>query len=226
VSAAVDTSASADGIRVLLADDHRFFRDGVRLLLDATPGIIVVGEAGTGEEAVTLAERLLPDVVLMDLNMPVIDGIEATRRIIATSPHIRILILTMYEDDGSVFAALRAGARGYLLKGANADEVLRATRGVASGEAIFGPAIAERLAVYFATPRPAALWNAFPGLTDREREVLTWLARGASNAEIAHALFLSPKTVRNHVSNIFGKLQIADRTEAILRARDAGLGGP
>jgi len=215
-----------EAIRVLLADDHRFFRDGVRLLLDATPGLAVVGEASTGEEAVALAEALQPDVVLMDLNMPALDGIEATRRIVVTSPHIRVLILTMYEDEASVFAALRAGARGYLLKGADADEVLRATRGAANGEAIFGPAVAGQLLGYFATPRPPAAWNAFPGLTEREREVLACLARGASNAEIAQQLYLSPKTVRNHVSNIFGKLQIADRTEAIIRARDAGLGDP
>lgn len=213
-----------DTIRILLADDHRFFRDGVRLVLDATADTEVAGEASTGEEAVALTERLQPDVILMDLNMPGMGGIEATRRIVATSPHVRALVLTMYEDDDSVFAALRAGARGYLLKGADEEELLRAIRAVYRGEAIFGPAIAERLMGYFAGPRATALWQAFPELTDREREVLVRLARGAGNAGIARELYLSPKTVANHVSNIIGKLQVADRAEAMARARAAGLG--
>jgi DNA-binding NarL/FixJ family response regulator len=211
-------------IRIILADDHRFFRDGVRLLLDAVADTTVVGEAGTGREAVVLAETLQPDVILMDLNMPGMSGIEATRRIVGTSPHVGVLVVTMYEDDDSVFAALRAGARGYLLKGADEDEVLRAIRGVARGEAIFGPAIARRLMGYFAGPRMTTLWRAFPDLTEREREVLARIAQGHGNAAIAAELSLSPKTVRNHISNIFSKLQVADRAEAIARAREAGLG--
>ena len=211
-------------IRVVLADDHRFFRDGVRLLLDATADTEVVGEAGAGEEVIALAEALQPEVILMDLHMPGVNGIEATRRILHTSPHISVVVLTMYEDDDSIFAAMRAGARGYLLKGADRDELLRAVRAVASGEAIFGPAIARRLMGYFSGPRLSTLWQAFPDLTDREREVLARIAQGQSNAAIAADLYLSPKTVRNHISNIFSKLQVADRAEAIARARQAGLG--
>jgi DNA-binding NarL/FixJ family response regulator len=211
-------------IRVILADDHRFFRDGVRLLLDATADTEVVGEAGAGEEVIALAEALQPEVILMDLHMPGVNGIEATRRILHTSPHISVVVLTMYEDDDSIFAAMRAGARGYLLKGADRDELLRAVRAVASGEAIFGPAIARRLMGYFSGPRLSTLWQAFPDLTDREREVLARIAQGQSNAAIAADLYLSPKTVRNHISNIFSKLQVADRAEAIARARQAGLG--
>ena len=214
----------SEPIRIIVADDHRFFRDGIRLLLDAMPDTEVVGEAGTGEEAIALAETLQPDVILMDLNMPGVGGIEAARRIVTTSPHVGVLVVTMYEDDDSVFAAMRAGARGYLLKGADEAELLGAIRAVARGEAIFGPAIARRLMGYFAGPRMTTLWQAFPGLTDREREVLTRIAQSRSNAEIAAELFLSPKTVRNHISNIFSKLQVADRAEAIARARAAGLG--
>ena len=216
---------AGDTIEIVLADDHRFFRDGVRLLLDGISDIDVVGEAMTGEEAAALAESLQPDVVLMDLNMPGGGGIEATRRIVHTSPHVRVLVLTMYEDDDSVFAAMRAGARGYLLKNANPDELVRAIRVVGDGEAIFGPAIARRLMQYFATPRPPVPRQLFPELTDREREILALIAAGQSNEAIAEQLFLSLKTVRNHVSNIFGKLQVADRAQAIVRAREAGLGG-
>ena len=216
---------AGDTIDIVLADDHRFFRDGVRLLLDGISDIDVVGEATTGEEAAALAESLQPDVVLMDLNMPGGGGIEATRRIVHTSPHVRVLVLTMYEDDDSVFAAMRAGARGYLLKNANPDELVRAIRVVGDGEAIFGPAIARRLMQYFATPRPLVPRQLFPELTDREREILALLAAGRSNEAIAEQLYLSLKTVRNHVSNIFGKLQVADRAQAIVRAREAGLGG-
>lgn len=157
--------------------------------------------------------------------MPGSDGIEATRQILHTSPHIKVLVLTMYEDDTSVFAALRAGACGYLLKGANQAELLRALRAVASGEVIFGAGIAQRVLGYFAAPRPAAVpWQAFPDLTDREREILSLIAHGRSNAQIAERLCLSPKTVRNHITNIFSKLQVADRAEAIMRAQEAGLG--
>jgi DNA-binding NarL/FixJ family response regulator len=213
-----------DHIRILVADDHGQFRAGIRAMLRREAELELVGEVATGAEAVSAAETLQPDVVLMDLHMPDLNGIEATRRILETSPHIRILVLTMFEDDDSVFAALRVGARGYLLKGADKAEIVRAIRALERGEAIFGPEIAQRLMHYFAAPRPTPAVLAFPELTDRERELLTLIAQGWSNAEIADRLVVSLKTVRNHVSNIFSKLQVADRTEAILRARSAGLG--
>jgi DNA-binding NarL/FixJ family response regulator len=211
-------------IRVLIADDHPRFRDGMRIMLRREGDLEIVGEAATGAEAIGLAETHQPDVVLMDLHMPDVNGVEATRRILETSPHIRILVITMYEDDDSVFAALRAGARGYLLKGADKGEILRAIRAVSSGEAIFGPAIAHRLMHYFATQLPPTLQQPFPELTEREREILSMIAQGWSNSEIASRLIVSLKTIRNHVSNIFSKLEVADRTQAILRARKAGLG--
>jgi DNA-binding NarL/FixJ family response regulator len=214
----------AERIRVLIADDHDRFREGLRALLGAAPDVEVAGDVATGDDAVARARALQPDVVLMDVKMPGLDGIEATRRIVHTSPHIAVLVLTMLEDDDSVFAALRAGARGYLLKGALKAEILRAVRAVASGEAIFGPAIARRLMQYFAAPRPSALAQAFPELTERERDVLRLIAEHHPNLEIAERLGLSPKTVRNHVSNVFSKLQVADRAQAIIRARGAGLG--
>lgn len=210
-------------IHLLLADDHAHFRAGIRALLLTEADMVVVGEAATGEETVTRAATMQPDVVLMDVNMPGLNGIEATRRIVASSPHMAVLVLSMFEDDASVFAALQAGARGYLLKGAPKAEVLRAIRAVVSGEAIFGPAIARRLMTYFATPRPALPAHTFPELTDREREILTLIAQHHTNAEIAQQLSLSDKTVRNYVSNICAKLQVVDRAEAILRAREAGL---
>ncbi len=213
-----------DTLRVLLADDHPFFRDGMRLFLETTPDIAVVGEAATGQEAVARAETLAPDVVLMDIRMPGLSGIEATRRILAANPAVRVLVVTMFEDDATVFTALRAGARGYILKDAGKDDVLRAIRAVGRGEGIFSPGIAARLIDFFATSRPAAPREAFPTLTARERELLHLLARGASNAQIAKLLSLSTKTVANYVSNILGKLQAADREEAVLRAREAGLG--
>jgi DNA-binding NarL/FixJ family response regulator len=213
-----------DRIRILVADDHRQFREGIRAMLRREAELELVGEVATGAEAISAAESLQPDIVLMDLHMPDVNGIEATRRILETSPHIRILMLTMFEDDDSVFAALRVGARGYLLKGADKAEIMRAIRAVERGEAIFGPAIAQRLMHYFATPRPTPALTAFPELTDREREVLVLIAQGWSNSEIAARLVVSLKTVRNYASNIFSKLQVADRTEAILRARNAGLG--
>ncbi len=212
-----------DTIRILLADDHPFFRDGVRVLLDSVADTEVVGEAGSGEEAIELAAALQPDVVLMDINMPGTNGIEATRRILDTSPHVAVLIVTMYEDDDSVFSAIRAGARGYLLKGADRAEVLRAIRAVAGGDAIFGPAIARRLIGFFA-PATSSSPPLFPELTEREREILALIAGGTANADIAGRLYLSPKTVRNNVSNILSKLQVASRAEAIVRAREAGLG--
>jgi DNA-binding NarL/FixJ family response regulator len=211
-------------IRVLIAEDNARFRDGLRALLSSAPGFELAGEVGTGEEAATRARALQPDVVLMDLRMPGLDGIEATRRIVQDSPHIAVLALTMLEDDDSVFAAMRAGARGYLLKGTLKAEILRAIQGVASGEAIFGPAIARRLMQYFATARPPGLAQTFPELTEREGEILVLIAQGRTNPEIAERLCLSLKTVRNHVSNIFSKLQVADRAQAVVRAREAGLG--
>jgi DNA-binding NarL/FixJ family response regulator len=220
--------------RILIADDHPVFRYGLRALLMAEPDMELVGEATSGDEVIEHAARLHPDVILMDLNMPGRTGIEATRRILESQPQIGILVLTMFDDD-SVFAAMRAGARGYLLKGAEGDETLRAIRAVRRGEAIFSPAIAQRLIHYFAShlhdspsqsmdassdSRPAV----FPELSGREREILEFIAQGYTNSAIAERLVLSPKTVRNHVSNIFGKLQVADRAEAIIRAREAGLG--
>ncbi len=215
---------ASDPVCVLIADDHPIFRDGLRALLASAPGVELVGEATTGEEAVSLAAELQPDVVVMDVQMPGIGGIEATRRIIRDGPNIRILVVTMFEDDGTVFQAMRAGARGYVLKGANYAEMLRAIRAVGTGEAIFSPKIAVRLMDFFSSIRPATIPQAFPELSDREREILDLIAQGHKNTDIAHHLFLSPKTVRNHVSNILHKLQVADRTEAIIRAREAGLG--
>ena len=208
---------------LLIADDHADFREGLRALLESVADLEVVGEATTGEEAVALATRLQPDVVLMDINMPGLNGIEATRRILHTSPHISVLMLTMFEDDDSVFAAVRAGARGYVLKGALKAEILRAIEVVSSGEAIFGPAIARKLIHFFAGPRPAAP-EIFPELTDREREILTLMTQHLTNPEIAERLAISQKTVRNQVSNILSKLQVVDRAQAIIRAREAGLG--
>jgi DNA-binding NarL/FixJ family response regulator len=214
----------ADALRVLIADDHPVFRSGLRALLEVEDGFEVVGEAGTGTDAVQKALDLQPDVVVMDLRMPELDGVEATRRIVAASPHVSTVVLTMFDDDDSVFAAMRAGARGYLLKGANQADIVRAIALVGSGGAMFGPAIAERVVEFFARPRPAAQSMAFPELTDREREILAFVADGRANPEIAHRLGISEKTVRNHVSNIFTKLAVADRAQAIVRARQAGLG--
>ncbi len=210
-------------IRVLIADDNPGFRHGLRALLRSATETEVAGEASTGEEAITLADRLQPDVVLMDIKMPDLNGVEATRRIMASSPHIGVLMLTMVEDDDAVFAAMRAGARGYLVKGALKAEVLRAIRAVSSGEAIFGPSIARRLIDYFSVPRSVSD-QLFPELTVREREILRLIAEHLTNPEIAARLSLSPKTVRNVASSIFAKLQVTDRAEAIVRARDAGLG--
>jgi DNA-binding NarL/FixJ family response regulator len=213
-----------DKLRILIAEDSAPFRQGLRGLLQSVDSLEVVGEATSGQEAIQLAGQLQPDIVLMDLQMPGLNGIEATRQIVYTSPHISILMLTMFEDDESVFAALRAGARGYLLKGTLKAEIVRTIQGVASGEAIFGPTIARRLMQYFSAPRPTAPPQAFPELTEREREILDLIAQHHTNVEIAERLSLAPKTVRNHVSNIFTKLQVIDRAQAIIRAREAGLG--
>lgn len=213
--------------RVLIVDDHPIFREGLRGTLSTAADLEVVGECGDGREAVAAAERLQPDLVLMDLHMPGIGGVDATRQIVTASPHITVLVLSMLADDDPVFAALRAGARGYLLKGARPEDILRAVRSVARGEAVFGPGIAERVLAYFAEAHARPQPPAFPELTAREREVLALVATGARNAEIASRLHLSPKTVRNHISNIFAKLQVADRADAIAAARTAGLGlGP
>jgi DNA-binding NarL/FixJ family response regulator len=212
-----------DALRVLIADDHPLFRKGMRALLTATPEIEVVGEAATGQETIELAATLQPEVIIMDLQMPGVNGIEATRQILQVSPHIRILVVTLFEDDEFVFTALRAGARGYILKDAKEEEMVRAIRAVGGGEAIFSPAIATRLMEFFATPRTGVSKEIFPALTEREREILQLIARGASNNDIATTLMLSVKTVSNYASNIFSKLQVADRAQAIIRARDAGL---
>jgi DNA-binding NarL/FixJ family response regulator len=214
----------SEPIRILIADDHPLFRAGLRSLLESVPDTDVVGEATSGQAAVELACTLTPDVVVMDLNMPDLNGIEATRQIVQKTNDIHVLVMTMHEDDESVFSALRAGAHGYQLKGAAQAETLRAIRAVANGEAIFGPAIAARLQSYLTTPPTADPSDAFPELTERELEVLHLLAERLSNAEIAAKLFLSQKTVRNYVSGILAKLQVADRAEARLIARAAGLG--
>jgi DNA-binding NarL/FixJ family response regulator len=211
-------------VRVLLADDHPVYRDGLAALLGSLDGVDVVGTAADGVEAVDRARELQPDVVVMDVQMPRLDGIEATRAITADSPHIGVVVLTMAEEDQTLFAAMRAGARGYLLKGANQAEIVRAITAVAQGEAIFGPAIARRVAEFFSAAPVADVGSPFPQLTAREHEILALVAAGRSNAQIASELYLSPKTVRNNVSNIFAKLHVADRAEAIIRARNAGLG--
>ena len=219
-----ETVPAQELLRVLLVDDHPVYRDGLAMMLRATGDVDVVATVANGREAVDAAGQHVPDVVVMDLRMPDLDGIEATRRILAQSPRTGVLVLTMYEDDDSVFAAMRAGARGYLLKGAKGEEILRAVTAIGEGGAIFGPEIAGRIAAYFSGKASDPSADQFTVLTAREREVLELLAAGQSNTVIARRLFLSPKTVRNHVSNIFAKLHFADRAEAIVKARRAGLG--
>jgi DNA-binding NarL/FixJ family response regulator len=209
-------------LRIVIADDHPMYREGVAQLLTDEPDVETVAQVSSGSEAVLAASQMQPDVVVMDLNMPGIGGIEATRQIVATSPHIGVLVLTMMEDEDSVFAAMRVGATGYLVKDAGKDEILRAVRSVAAGSAVFGPTIARQLIQYFSA-NPTEPPDPFPDLTEREREVLTLIARGENNSTIAKALFISPKTARNHVSNILAKLHVADRAHAIVRARDAGV---
>ncbi|MCB0180249.1 MAG: response regulator transcription factor, partial [Anaerolineae bacterium] len=201
-----------DKLTILIADDHPVFRKGLRALLASMPTTELVGEATTGEEAINLAEQLQPDVILMDLQMPGGGGLPAIRQIVQTSPHIRILVVTMFEDDDSVFAAMRAGARGYVLKDMDDEDITRAILAVGHGEAIFSPAIAQRMMSFFSA-RPALPPDIFPELTESERNVLRLMAQGANNDAIAHQLALSAKTVRNYVSNIFSKLQVADRAQ-------------
>jgi DNA-binding NarL/FixJ family response regulator len=215
---------SAQPTRVLVADDHNLFRYGIKAMLANAEGFEVVGEAATGEEVVEKVAQTRPDLILMDIQMPGINGIEATRRVLERDPKIGVVVVTMFEDDDSVFSAMRAGARGYVLKGADAQEVLKVVGAVAEGEAHFGPEIARRLMAFFSAPKRAAPSEAFPELTAREAELLDLIARGLNNTEIAKRLYVSQKTVRNHVSNIFLKLQVADRAQAIVKAREAGLG--
>jgi DNA-binding NarL/FixJ family response regulator len=208
-------------IRVLIADDHPLFRDGLIALLSDGPDTELAGTATNGAEAVKLARETQPDVVVMDVRMEGLNGIEATRCIVADSPHIAVLVLTMFDDDDSVFSALRAGARGYLVKGADREQIRCGIQAAANGEVIFGAQLAERMLGYFAAAAPPPV---FPQLTVREREVLELVAQGHANAAIAARLHLSQKTVRNNVSNILAKLQVADRAQVIVRARDLGLG--
>jgi DNA-binding NarL/FixJ family response regulator len=209
---------------VLVADDHPVFRSGLRAIIDSSDDMTVVAEAEDGAEAVELAAAHQPDIILMDLHMPVLGGIEATRQVLSQSPNVRVLVLTMIERDDAVIAAMRAGARGYLVKGSDRDEVLRGIRAVAAGDAIFSSGVADRLAALLAnepvTPR------AFPSLTERERQVLELVARGLTNSEIATALGISLKTVRNNVSNILTKLEVSGREQAVVKARDAGIPRP
>ena len=212
-------------IRVVVADDHPVFRAGLRTLVQESPQLEFVGEAADGDQAIALCRQQQPDVVLMDIRMPGTSGVEATRRLVAEQPAIGVLMLTMLEDDTSMFAALRAGARGYILKGADADQISRAIVAVAAGEALFGAAVAGRIAA-FLQPESRASNHPFPSLSSRERDILDLLAAGHSNGVIAQRLGLSEKTVRNNVSNLLTKLNAADRAQAIVTARQAGLGGP
>ena len=216
---------TAEQLRILVADDSDAFRAGLAALLGSVDGVTLAGEATSGEEAISRALDLHPDVVLMDLHMPGRNGIEATREIVSAAPHIAVLVLTMHEDDESVFAAVQAGARGYLVKGARQGELLRAVHAVAEGGAVFGPAVARRMVDFFNAAASATSAASFPELTAREREILDLVARGRSNAQIAEQLVLSTKTVRNHVSSVFTKIQVVDRAQAIVKARKAGIGG-
>jgi DNA-binding NarL/FixJ family response regulator len=209
-------------LRIVVADDHAVVREGLRALLSAVDGYELIGAAATGSEAVRAAVTLRPDVIVMDIQMPGLSGIDATREIGRVAPDVAVLMLTMFEDDESVFAAMRAGALGYVLKGAAPSDMIRAIGAVAAGEAIFGTGVARRALAYLTAPRADS--TAFPELTPREREVLGLIASGLSNAVIAARLGLAPNTVGNHISNIFAKLRVASRAEAIVRARSAGLG--
>jgi DNA-binding NarL/FixJ family response regulator len=212
-------------VSVLLVDDHPLVRQGLRAVLTATDDLVVAGEASDGRAAVELAAALRPDVVIMDLQLPELHGIDATKEIVAARPGTAVLVLTMFEDDDLVFSAMAAGAAGYLLKGADGTDIITAVRAAAAGQAVFGAALAQRLRAWFAPgPRPQA--EPFPQLTQREREILDGVAAGLTNGEIAQRMFLSAKTVANNVSNILAKLQLPERSQAIVAARDAGLGRP
>jgi DNA-binding NarL/FixJ family response regulator len=212
-------------ITIVVVDDHPVVRNGLVALLRTIPELEVVGEAADGAEAVRVVEDTEPDVVLMDIRMPETDGIEATRQLRQLAPATRVLVLTMHDDDATVLTAMQAGAQGYLLKEADEDDIVRAVHAVVAGEAIFGPGVANRVLGYFSQPPPvAAPDDPFPELTDRERSILDLLAQGKRNAEIAADLYLSTKTVSNHLTSIFSKLQVAGRGEAIVRAREGGLG--
>jgi DNA-binding NarL/FixJ family response regulator len=219
----VTGAAGRPDIRVVLADDHPVVRAGLAALLGSLRGVEVVAVASDGREALREVVLHHPDVAVLDLQMPVLDGFAATREITRQMPDVAVLVLTMYDDEDSVFAAMRAGARGYVVKGAEQEEIGRAIQAVAAGEAIFSPGVAQRVLAYFSAPRTPA--DPFPELTAREREILDLLAASLPNPAIATRLGLSPKTVANHLSSIFTKLQVADRASAILRAREAGLGG-
>jgi DNA-binding NarL/FixJ family response regulator len=210
------------GVRVVIADDHPVVRSGLSALLASVQSVTVAGTAATGREAVRAAVTLHPDVLVMDIQMPELSGVAATREITRTAPDVAVLMLTMFDDDDTVFAAMRAGARGYVLKGAQQDEIVRAIQAVAAGEAIFGPGIARRVLGLASVPAGSGV--PFPELTSRERDVLSLIATGMRNAQIAGQMAVAPKTVANHISAIFSKLQVADRNQAIIMARDAGLG--
>jgi DNA-binding NarL/FixJ family response regulator len=211
-------------VSVVVADDHPVVRAGLTALLSSLPDVEVVGVAATGRDAVAEVRRLRPDVAILDLQMPGLDGFAATREITRWVPEVAVLVLTMFDDDESVFTAMRAGARGYLIKGAEQDEIARAIRAVAVGEAIFSAGVAKRVLSFLSAPAGPAAPEAFPQLTPRERKILDLLAGGLSNTVIARRLNIAPKTVANNLSAIFAKLQVADRAQAIVRARDAGLG--
>ncbi|MFS0862807.1 response regulator [Fredinandcohnia sp. 179-A 10B2 NHS] len=210
-------------IKVLVVDDHPLFREGIATLLQSTDDAELIGVATNGEEAVELALRLQPDVILMDLNLPIKNGIDATRIITKQNPSIGILVLTMFDDDDSVFSALKAGARGYLLKGANRTETIRAIHAIANGESIFSQSIAARMLEFFKNVNPLPTL-VFPQLTERERDILELIVEGKDNSEISRLLGITLKTVRNHISNIYSKLQVADRAEAIAHAKNEGMG--
>jgi len=207
---------------VVLADDHPLVRQGLRAVFESLDDMEVVAEADNGEDAVRLCVEHRPDVVLMDLQMPGLHGLEATRQVRTRAPETAVLVVTMFDDDDTVFAAVSAGAAGYLLKGSDGADIVAAVRSAAAGQAVFGAALAQRLQGWFEGSQKKA--QPFPELTDRERDILDGVAEGMSNAEIGARLFLSPKTVANNLTSILGKLHLAGRAEAIVKARDAGLG--